>query len=309
MKNHPESTPWKDDPRPEWENLDPAVRTGAGQDLHQAHSDGEEGGDLQAASRHQEPLLPRAQGQGQQHSDQSLPPARPRALRLRQALIALTVPLLMILLSIRAVASTWFLWIEYHRPGFPADAYGFDVDQRMAYGSHGLDYVTNLAPARFLTDVRTDEGRALFSMSEVAHMTDVKNVLLWATAAVAALAVLALLSSIGLRRRAPGAIRRALSAGAWWGLILLIGLGVLGVLGWEQLFTGFHELFFPQGNWAFQADDTLIRLYPAQFWVDAAATTGALVLMLCSLLLVLTWPTHRRRQRELARRERLQGPR
>lgn len=233
-------------------------------------------------------------------------PARPRALRLRQALALICVPLTLILAGIHTVASSWFLWAEYHRPGFPADAYGFDTEQRMAYGAHGLSYVTNLAPERFLADVRDAEGNPLFTAAEVGHMTDVKMVLLISTAAVCLLLILAVLSSLSLRRSAPGAVRRAVFAGCWVTLTVMIALGVAGALGWQQLFTGFHEVFFPQGNWAFRADDTLIRLYPPQFWVDAAATVLAVVVMLLSLLLIMTWPTAARRQRELAARHALQ---
>lgn len=48
--------------------------------------------------------------------------------------------------------------------------------------------------------------------------------------------------------------------------------------------------------------DTLIRLYPPQFWVDAAATAGALTLFITVAVLAMTWPTRYRKQLALKRR-------
>ena len=230
---------------------------------------------------------------------------RPRALRLRQLLIGLAVPLVSLVLGIRAVATTSFLVLEYHRPGFPADHYGFSADDRMTYGSYGLNYVTNLAPETYLSSLTTQSGTALFRPSEVGHMTDVKHVLAYATLAAVIAFIAALLAGRTLSNRAPGAIRRALFTGALGTLVLMVVLGVLGALGWESFFTTVHEIFFPQGNWMFRASDTLIRLYPPQFWVDAALTSAAVTLLTLGLLLALTWPTAHRRMRESKRVEQL----
>ena len=67
------------------------------------------------------------------------------------------------------------------------------------------------------------------------------------------------------------------------------------MLGWEQFFTDFHRIFFANGTWTFTLQDTLIRLFPGQFWMDAGIVIGALVLLASLLTLILTWPTRRRR--------------
>ena len=54
-------------------------------------------------------------------------------------------------------------------------------------------------------------------------------------------------------------------------------LGVVGVFGWEWLFTTFHQVFFPQGNWEFSVRSSLIRLYPPQFWIDAAIAVAVIL--------------------------------
>jgi TIGR01906 family protein len=228
----------------------------------------------------------------------------PRFLKLRATLIALTVPLTVLMIAIRAVASAPFLWLEYHRTGFPEDSYGYYLVERMRLGSYGVDYINNFAPREYLARVTTGADNTLaFTEAEVNHMHDVKWVLLIATVAVAALFLLTLFSSISLRERAPGTIRRSLFCGAWITLGLIAVLGVVGVFGWEWLFTTFHQVFFPQGNWEFSVRSSLIRLYPPQFWIDAAIAVAVLVAAQITLLLVTTWPTKYRKLKAERRRQ------
>lgn len=231
---------------------------------------------------------------------------RPRWLGFRKFLIAVAVPVATIMLAIRLVATNGFLWLEYHRPGFPADSYGFDTQERLRLGSYGLEYVLNFAPHTYLSEIQTG-GTTAFLASEVEHMTDVKRVMLVALTATVLLLLSALLAGRTLRTRAPGAIRKSVFTGAWLTLGLILALGVGGLLGWEAFFTAFHNVFFPQGNWQFRMSDTLIRLYPPQFWVDAALVVAAVILLVTVTLLALTWPTKYRKQLALARRaERLE---
>lgn len=228
----------------------------------------------------------------------------PRFLKLRATLIALTVPLTVLMIAIRTVASAPFLWFEYHRPGFPEDSYGYYLIERMRLGSYGVDYINNFAPREYLARVTTGADNTLaFTEAEVNHMHDVKWVLLVAIIAVAALFLLTLFSSISLRERSPGTIRRSLFSGAWITLGLIAVLGVMGFFNWEWLFTTFHQVFFPQGNWEFSVRSSLIRLYPPQFWIDAAIAVAVLMAAQITLLLVATWPTKYRKLKAERRRQ------
>lgn len=228
----------------------------------------------------------------------------PRFLKLRATLIALTVPLTVLMIAIRTVASAPFLWFEYHRPGFPEDSYGYYLIERMRLGSYGVDYINNFAPREYLARVTTGADNTLaFTEAEVNHMHDVKWVLLVAIIAVAALFLLTLFSSISLRERSPGTIRRSLFSGAWITLGLIAVLGVMGSFNWEWLFTTFHQVFFPQGNWEFSVRSSLIRLYPPQFWIDAAIAVAVLMAAQITLLLVATWPTKYRKLKAERRRQ------
>lgn len=223
--------------------------------------------------------------------------AKPVLPRVMQVVVAVFFPVILLGAAVRAVTTPLFLWAEYHRPGFPADSYGFSTEDRMTYGSYTMDYILNWAPARYLGNLVNTDGDQLFLDSEVGHMADVKAVLSTGFVVATVLAILALAACVYLARRYPGGIRRALFAGAVATLVLAVVLAVAGVLAWETFFTQVHALFFADGTWTFRLDDTLIRLFPAQFWIDAAAVVGAIVLLGSVLTLVLTWPTRARREK------------
>ncbi|MEV7131783.1 TIGR01906 family membrane protein [Arthrobacter sp. NPDC093128] len=215
--------------------------------------------------------------------------------RVMQVLLAAFYPVILLVLAVRAVTSPLFLWVEYNRPGFPGDGYGFSTDDRMTYGSYAVDYLSNWSGPRYLGELVNRSGDPLFQEGEVSHMADVKLVILSAFAGGTLLILLAIIAIIYLRRRSTGGVRRGLFAGSIVTLVIILGLGTLAALGWQQFFTEFHRIFFANGTWTFALEDTLIRLFPGQFWVDAGIVIGALVLIASVVTLVLTWPTRKRR--------------
>ncbi|MDQ0864007.1 TIGR01906 family membrane protein [Arthrobacter globiformis] len=230
--------------------------------------------------------------------------AKPVLPRFLQVLLAIFYPVILLVLAVRAVTSPLFLWAEYHRPGFPGDGYGFNADDRMTYGSYAVDYLSNWSGPRYLGELVNRSGEKLFKDGEVSHMADVKLVFLSAFGAGALLILISIIAIIYLRRRTPGGVRRGLFAGSIVTLVLIIGLGTLAALGWQQFFTEFHRIFFAAGSWTFALEDTLIRLFPGQFWIDAGLVIAALVLITAVVTLILTWPTRRRRGLAPARKGR-----
>ena len=212
-------------------------------------------------------------------------------------MLAILAPLVILIAMIRLVASPVFLWFEYHRPGFPADQFGMATDQRLTLGSYGLDYLFNLAPPAYLGDLRFANGNPVFTDGEVAHMADVKQVMMASMIAGLVAAMVCVVAMILLYRMRKGSIARALFAGAAWFTVVMSLLAVVAVFGWQAFFAGFHQLFFADGTWTFATSDSLIRLYPGQFWVDAAAWVGGLTLLAMIIILLCTAPTARRRQR------------
>lgn len=229
--------------------------------------------------------------------------AKPVAPRVLQVLMAIFMPFLLLIGAVRLVATPAFLWLEYFRPGFPGDGYGFSVDDRLTYGSYALDYLANFAGRRYLGDLQLPSGSPLFTDGEVSHMADVKLVFLLAYAAGAVLLAFFVIVYFVLRKRR-GAFARGLFAGAIVTFVLVVALAVFAIMGWQTFFTDFHHLFFANGTWTFQLSDTLIRLFPSQFWMDSAIVIGVLVLVVSSLTIIFAWPTKKKSEAadaELAR--------
>lgn len=203
--------------------------------------------------------------------------------------ITIAVPVLLTLISVRIVMSPLFLQLEYHRPGFPDDYYGFTLEDRLYYAPFAVDYLLNDAGIEYLADLEFADGRQLFTPSELKHMEDVKVV----TRAAFFVLIFGIISSgvtgLILWRKHPHQFYQALFNGGvlTWGLLVFIV--VAAVTAWDFFFTAFHELFFEEGTWLFLYSDTLIRLFPEQFWFDAALTIGFLTLLGATLLMVVSW--------------------
>ena len=129
--------------------------------------------------------------------------------------------------------------------------------------------------------------------SERAHMRDVRGVFAgFAAAAIGAAVVLAAAFLLARGRTARARLWRRLSrSGTAIALGTVIGGGV-GVLAFDQAFTLFHEIFFPEGNWAFDPRvDKLVQIFPDQFWSDTTVGVGVVIV---ALALALRWLGRRR---------------
>lgn len=274
------------DPAFEW------MKTSSGQTAEEPHLDPAPTGALNVRP-------PRDEVERRRAERDAVARSRPVGPRIVQVLMAILLPFLLLIAAVRLVASPVFLWIEYYRPGFPGDGYGFTTDDRLTYGSYAVDYLANLAGPRYLGDLVFPSGDRLFTAGEVSHMADVKGVVLAAYAAGLILLVFFVFAFLGLRKM-KGAFARGLFAGAFVTIGIIVVLAVLAALGWQQFFTDFHEIFFANGTWTFRLEDTLIRLFPGQFWIDSALVIAVLVALVASLLVIFCWPTPRRRARRLA---------
>lgn len=217
------------------------------------------------------------------------------------AWMILAIPFITLAIAVRAVASGVFLKFEYfHRPGFPGDDYGFSAADRLHFGSYTVDYLYNADSKRYLADIVAGNGVPVFNDAEIAHMADVKGLI----QLLILVAVIGLIGAVfaGLylsRTHGPG-----LRIGMRWGAILTLAsvliLGILALIGWESFFRGFHQLFFSAGTWEFYIDDSLIRLFPQTFWMDAGIAAGLIILLISGLLIGLSFIGHGRRKQARA---------
>jgi len=198
--------------------------------------------------------------------------------------ITLLIPLALIGLGVRLLLTPLYLQIEYNRPDFPPDAYGFTTQDRLRWGLSGVDYLLNGAGIAYLGELKFPDGTPLFDERELSHMQDVKIVTqgflrIW----YADVALLVLAGVWAWRAKWFPAYRRGLRRGGWLTLFLALTVGLIGTVGasgsgdvFWQFFTDFHGLFFQGQSWLFPDSDTLIRLYPLKFWEDAVLYIGVI---------------------------------
>jgi integral membrane protein (TIGR01906 family) len=191
-------------------------------------------------------------------------------------LIIIAMPFLLAIFTVRSL-------IGWRSPGYPAfeyariapDAYGFTDQERLELANANLDYLQRSEPAEeviyMLEDLRlpgTDEP--LYNPDEISHMLDVKIIadafgrLMWPLALV----VIGGLAFLLARSKTRQLGYKTLMHGGLFTASILIVIGILLGVAWNFIFVQFHELLFPPGTWTFAYTDSLIRLFPEQFWFD-----------------------------------------
>lgn len=91
-------------------------------------------------------------------------------------LLALMLPFILLLGAVRLIMTPQFPALEYQRPGFPEDSFGFTTAERKHWSGYAVNYLTNDAEIDYLADLRLPDGKALYRAEELAHMADVKAV-------------------------------------------------------------------------------------------------------------------------------------
>lgn len=206
-------------------------------------------------------------------------------------LIALIILVVIVLSVVRLVINPWYLVFEYHTPGFPADPYGFTLQDRLNYGKLAVEYLVNSTDISFLGDLRFPAGQQapepscrfmtdcthLYNDRELEHMLDVKNVVKGAMRVLEiSFLILLLLALWAWRGKWSKIYVKGLQRGGMVTLIFIV-LIILSVLtAFNYIFIIFHEIFFKAGTWTFLYSDTLIRLFPERFWQDTFLMVGGL---------------------------------
>ncbi len=125
---------------------------------------------------------------------------------------------------------------------------------------------------------------AVFDENESAHMTDVA----WLVRIGLLVLVLASMLLLALKPDA-----RTI----YYGAGILIGLlTILTLLPFDSIFTKFHQIFFPQGNWQFPADSTIIQFYPFEFFFKYSVFIGVYSLLTSFVFCVFAFFSTRNKQ-------------
>ena len=191
--------------------------------------------------------------------------------------VTIFVPFALTFVGLRLLLTPAFPQVEYRTPGFPADDYGFSMQDRLHWSTISINYLVNNADISYLGNLTFPDGSPLFTKDELSHMHDDKGVIqpvLWIE-----YTIWLLLLGLGLWARFGGwwqEYLRGLKRGGWLTIGLVVVLGILAATSFWQFFTVFHELFFKGNSWLFPTFDTLIRLFPLPFWEDAFLFAGVL---------------------------------
>ena len=195
-------------------------------------------------------------------------------------LTILLVPLVIVPGMVRLLVTDQYLAFEYGKSDFPKDVFGFEPNQRFSHASDSLRYIVENRPPAFLADQKHDNA-PLYSLREVSHMQDVQNVFqtlwnLWEVSSVLFIICILALTLIGEGRKS---ISSGLKTGGLVTVGLLTLIGISAAIAWDDWFVLFHRFFFAEGSWLFSYSDTLIRLFPPQFWLDSVVMVSSLSLL------------------------------
>lgn len=211
-----------------------------------------------------------------------------RAERLASFALRAALPLALFLSVLRLTMTPAYVKASYRTPNFPADRYGFTLDQRERHALTSLDYLLNDEGIEFLGEREFEDGAPLFNARELRHMVDVKQLTqlvlrLW----YGSLALVLVLAVLRWRGSGLPALGADIRAGAWAALILMAALAVGLALSFQTIFVGFHRLFFEGDSWLFFYSDTLIRLFPLRFWQQVFVFLALTTTLLAGLMLWL----------------------
>lgn len=194
-------------------------------------------------------------------------------------LVILLIPFWIMIGSVRLLATSEYLAIEYNKADFPEDSFGFNKEQRMSFASENLRYLRENLPITVLEN-QTNNAMPLYNERELKHMDDVQVVFefFWtAWKAISILIGILILLTLFLTKNWNSSTT-ALKIGGFVTAGLIATIGFLAIVGWDTWFLWFHKLFFSAGSWTFNYSDTLIRLFPQKFWMDAVFTVSGLSL-------------------------------
>ena len=206
-----------------------------------------------------------------------------------QVVIIIAVPVVLVVMPIRALMHPRYVYFEYGRPGFPPDEFGFTQAERARLAIVGIDSIIGPRGVVVLQEARLPDGSPAFKEREVSHMQDVRVVtagMYFVQVALLLAGAMALTAlALGEPRTAAGALLR----GAVLTIGLLVVLVILVLTGFDSFFTTFHRVFFSGDTWLFNYTDTLIRMYPVQLWFDAATIIGVTSIIEATVLGGMAW--------------------
>ena len=212
-------------------------------------------------------------------------------------LVIIATPLFLTTMTVRVL-------IAWNSPSYPAweyqriapDRFGFSPEERAELADATLDYLQRSEPASeviyLLEELRLPgTDNPVYNAAEVGHMLDVKNVAdsfktaMWVFMVIVVGGLIYLFARQETRMQGAKAL---LQGGVFTVTAVILVMIFIGI-GWGVFFTLFHNIFFDSGTWTFAYSDSLIRLFPEQFWFDFALIWTGSILALGAILGAIGW--------------------
>ncbi len=216
--------------------------------------------------------------------------------KLARVVLLVCIPPVLLLSPLYVLATPAFVRYEYGKADFPPSTV-YHPDERLRLADASIYYLRSNAGPDYLWEL-SSQGREVYNAREVRHMVDVKVVMSAAFRVHAICAVLALAAAAFLWTRPGG--RRTLLRTLYQGCVVLLAgmllIGVLAYTAFDWFFVLFHRLFFQGDTWLFAYSDTLIQLFPVQFWMDATAGMAVLAIASGILLGGVAWASASRQR-------------
>ena len=164
--------------------------------------------------------------------------------------------------------SAAFAPARFHVPGSPV----YDLDRMAALHRETVAFVEGAGDSLPVAE----DGSPIFDADETAHLRDVRSVVSGARSAFAV--SVAWLGLILVRSAATGGSRQLALVARDGAIASAIGVAAIvaaAAVAFEPAFLFFHEMFFPQGNFAFDpATSDLLALYPEPYWSGVTLRVG-----------------------------------
>ena len=130
----------------------------------------------------------------------------------------------------------------------------------------------------FLTDLTINQQNAInylnnkeglrsdYNNDEVSHLNDVKKVMDCLDYLFYGL-LLGLTLIITIYQKEKNKLLKLFKFGGITAVSAMMIILIFSLTLFDQTFTVFHQIFFPQGNWTFPLDSSLIQTFPLEFFI------------------------------------------
>lgn len=225
-----------------------------------------------------------------------------RSMNILRWIVIFTIPFLLTFGTVRLLISwQWPSYPEFEYGRIAPDSFGLTTEERLELAAATLDYMRRPESAAevifLLEDLRLPQtDQPVYNEREIGHMLDVKNVAdLFKTVTWVLLAIFVVGLAILFWRKETRPIgAKALRQGGLGTVIVVIAVMVFIGVAWSIAFTVFHNIFFAAGTWTFSYSDSLIRLFPEQFWFDFGLLWTGLILLQGAVVAIIGYLLGRR---------------